>query len=135
MSTPTVQRFYGKVAASTELQTRLQAVASIADLMALAQEVGCELTGADVRAIAQQAFQDWVVQLDGTMRSFFEHLQAEEVANPQHTQYQSPEEVIALGASLGFDFTVADLQQAADIAAAQAGFSFEKLWFKQLGLL
>ena len=108
---------------------------SVGDLMALAQEQGFQLTGADLQTMAQQAYQAWLDRLTPSSRPFFEKLHADETLNKQHTQCRSPADVIALATEHGFDLTETDLTAAAEAAAAEDGFSFEKLWFKSLGML
>lgn len=135
MSSHSIAQFHEKVAASPELQMRLRSIASPVELIALAQEYGCELDGNDLQEIAQQAYQQWVTQLADASRSFFEAAQANAAINQTLKQCRTPAEVIALAKEFGFDLTIADLAQAATIAETVPGFSFEKLWFRGLGLL
>ncbi len=134
MSSRSLQEFNARIAASTELQERPNTIQSPGELMALAQEQGLELTPEDFREIAQAAFQHWITLLDGTTRAFFEQAQSLPDLNQKLKQCQSPETAIALAREYGFELTITDLQQAAISAQTIPGFSFEKLWFKNLGL-
>ncbi|MGB7417497.1 MAG: Nif11-like leader peptide family natural product precursor, partial [Thermosynechococcaceae cyanobacterium] len=58
-----------------------------------------------------------------------------ESLNKQHIACQSPADVLMLAEEYGFALTEADLQQAAQVAAAQESFSFEKLWFQSLKMI
>lgn len=134
MQTQMAQDFSHQIDASSELQARIRAMTSVGELMALANELGFQLSGEDLQSLAQQAYQQWLAKLSPRTRPFFEHLHDNEAANNQHQACRSPEDVIALATQHGFELTLADLQQAAR-ASVQEGFSFEKLWFQNLGLL
>lgn len=135
MSDPSVAAFNAKVAASVELQARLRAIASPVDLVNFAREQGIELTSADLQAIAQTAYQQWINHLNPAVRPFFEQAQVMPALNAQLKQCQTPADALGLAQRSGFDLTIADLQHAAAIAESIPGFSFEKLWFRNLGLL
>lgn len=123
------------VANSPELQSRLSQIRSPLELITIAQEQGIELTGEDVRKIAQTAYHNWVITLDLPVRNFFERAQQSEDINRELKQCQLPADAIDLASRNGFAIAASDLQQAATAAAAIPGFSFEKLWFRNLGLL
>ncbi len=129
------QSFNTKLAESPELQAKLELITSPIELFALAKEQGYELTGEDMQAIAQNAYQEWISQLEGQTKTFFTKAQADPVLNQQLKQCSTPETAIALAKTYELELTEADLRQAAAAARAIAGFSFEKLWFKKLGLL
>lgn len=135
MSSSNVRAFDLLVANSPELQSRLSNIRSPLELITIAQEQGVELTGEDLREIAQSAYHNWVITLDLPVRSFFERAQQSEDINRELKQCQSPAEAIDLANRNGFAIAASDLQQAATAAAAIPGFSFEKLWFRNLGLL
>lgn len=135
MSALSVAAFNAKVAASAELQARLRAITSPMELVSFAREQGVELTSADLQAIAQTAYQQWINHLNPAIRPFFEQAQVMPELNAQLKQCQTPADAIGLAQSNGFDLTIADLQYAADAAAVIPGFSFEKLWFRTMGLL
>lgn len=135
MSSQTVAEFNAKVAASPELQERLRSVTSPVELMAFAHEQGYPLTAEHLRELAQHAYEQWVTQLTGPLRSFMEQAQSVEPLNQALKQCRTPVDVITLGQSAGFTLTETDLQQAAIVAESIPGFSFEKLWFRGLGLL
>jgi predicted ribosomally synthesized peptide with nif11-like leader len=135
MSLSNARAFNLRVEQSLELQTQLEQIRSPIELMNLARAEGLELTGEDVRELAQTAYQTWVVTLALPMRSFFELAQQSEEINRELKQCQTPADAIDLAARNGFNLTSIDFQQAATAAAAITGFSFEKLWFRNLGLL
>lgn len=134
MSSRSLASFNARIAESAELQERLNSIQSPGELMALAQEQGLELTPEDFREIAQAAFQQWITLLDATTRAFFEQAQSLPELNQKLKQCQSPETAIDLAREHGFELTITDLQQAAIVARTIPGFSFEKLWFKKLGI-
>jgi Nif11 domain len=135
MSLSNAQAFNLRVEQSLELQAQLEQIRSPIDLMNLARSIGVELTGADVGEIAQTANHDWVVTLDRPMRSFFELAQQSAELNRELKQCQTPADALDLATRYGFHLTSIGFQQAATAAATIVGFSFEKLWFKNLGLL
>jgi Nif11 domain len=135
MSVSNAQTFNLQVEQSLELQARLEQIRSPIDLMNLARSIGVELTGADMGEIAQTAYHDWVVTLDLPIRSFFELAQQSAELNQELKQCQTLADAIDLATRNGFHLTSIDFQQAATAAAAITGFSFEKLWFRNLGLL
>ena len=135
MSLSNAQAFNHRVEQSLELRSRLEQIRSPIELMNLARAEGLELTGEDIREIAQTAYQAWVVTLDRLMRSFFEQAQQSEELNQKLKQCQTPADALDLATSYGFALTESNFQQAATAAAAIPGFSFEKLWFRNLGLL
>lgn len=77
----------------------------------------------------------WVITLDPHVRSFFDRAQQSPELNDKLKQCQSPAATIDLATRYGFELSERDLQQAAIAATAIPGFSFEKLWFRNLGLL
>lgn len=129
------QAFNAKVAESLELQARIRSMTSPMELLTLAREQGIELTGADLSAIAQQAYRQWIAGLDDQARRFFELVHANPELNQALQQCQTSEAAVALSQTCGVKLTLAELQQAAIAANAIVGFSFEKLWFRSLGLL
>lgn len=134
MSSSAVQALNARVAQSAELQAQLRSLQSPVELIRFAKAQGIELTGEDLQAIAQAAFQAWISQLQGPVQAFFQTAQATPELNQQVKQCKTPEEAIALGQRYGFEFTTADLQEAATVAHQIEGFSFEKLWFIGLGI-
>jgi Nif11 domain len=135
MSLSKVGSFELLVANSPELNSRLAQIRSPLELIAIAQEQGVELTWEDVREIAQTAYHNWVIALDLPVRNFFERAQQSVEIDRELKQCQSPADAIDLASRNGFSISASDLQQAATAAAAIPGFSFEKLWFRNLGLL
>jgi hypothetical protein len=135
MPSQTVQSFSRQIASSPELKARIRAMTSVGEFMSLAHELGCPLTGEDLTHLAQQAYQQWLAELPSHSRLFFEQLHDHESINKQHLTCQSMADVIRLAEEYGFTLTEADVQQAAQAAAGQAGFSFEKLWFQSLKML
>jgi predicted ribosomally synthesized peptide with nif11-like leader len=122
MPSRSLEGFNAKIAESPELQKRVEAIQSAVELIALAQEQ------------VQTAFHYWLTQLDQMTQTFFDQAQAQPDLNQKVKTCQSPAAVIAVAKEHGFDLAIADLQQAAIVARRIPGFSFEKLWFKNLGL-
>ncbi|MGF1604441.1 MAG: Nif11-like leader peptide family natural product precursor [Thermosynechococcaceae cyanobacterium] len=135
MLSQTVQDFSQRIAASPELQARIRGMTSVGEFMGLSQELGFQLTGDDFKRLTQQVYQQWLSQLPSHSRPFFELLHDNESLNKRHVACRSSADVIALATEHGFALTEADLQQAAQAAAAQEGFSFEKLWFQSLQMI
>lgn len=135
MLSQAAQSFNAAVAASPELQMRLNSIQFPFELLTLAQEQGFELTEADLQAIAQTAYQQWLLGLNVQTRPFFAHVQADATINQKLKQCESVTAAVTLADECGFRLSITDLQQAAEVAKAIPGFSFEKLWFRRLGLL
>jgi predicted ribosomally synthesized peptide with nif11-like leader len=133
MLSESVQAFNQKVAASPELQTQLRAVTSPMDFLALAKAEGLDLTGQDFQTIVQQAYQQWIGQLDPKLSGFFSQVRNDKKLDLRLKTCRSITDVIALAQECGVNLSVDELQQAATVAEAIAGFSFEKLWFRGLG--
>lgn len=135
MLSKSVQAFNDRVAASSELQTKLRAVTSPMDFLALAKAEGLELSGQDFQTMVQKAYQQWIAQLDPKMSGFFSQVRSEKELDNQLKACQSITDAIALAQQCGVKLSEDDLQQAAMLAEGIPGFSFEKLWFRGLGLI
>jgi predicted ribosomally synthesized peptide with nif11-like leader len=135
MLSESLQAFNNKLAASSELRDRLNAVNSPIDVLALAKIEGCELTPQDFQTFVQQAYQQWIERLDPQMSQFFSQVHGDKDLNAQLKNCQSSADAIALAQQCGIEISEDSLRQAAAIAESIAGFSFEKLWFRQLGLI
>jgi predicted ribosomally synthesized peptide with nif11-like leader len=135
MLSNSVQAFNDKVAADPALQTKLRAITSPVDFLALAKSEGLNLTGQDFQVLVQQAYQQWIGQLDPKLSSFFSHVHDRKELDDRLKVCQSSRDVIELAQECGVMVSEDDLQQAAMVAEAISGFSFEKLWFRGLGLI
>ncbi|NJO43544.1 MAG: Nif11-like leader peptide family natural product precursor [Cyanobacteria bacterium RU_5_0] len=135
MVSQAAQEFNAKVAESLELREKLKTAQSPIELLALAKAYGFELTGDDLKEIAQKAYHQWFVHLSDKTRPFFEKAHSTAELNQKLKTSQTPVEVVDLAKAYGFEFTEADLKLAAIAAESVEGFSFEKLWFRQLGLI
>jgi predicted ribosomally synthesized peptide with nif11-like leader len=135
MSSPAIQDFNQKFAQSAELRQKIRQVDSVPQLLTLLQEWGCTLTGPEVVALAQQAYQTWLALLDPATQPFFVAAHTNPALNQAIETCRHSNDVIALAQAHGFQLAEADLQAAATAADQIEGFSFEKLWFKGLGLL
>ena len=129
------QTFNERVAADLELQQKLQKLQSPMEFLALAKAEGVELTPQDFGAIAQSAYQQWVSTLDPKVGQFFQTIHENEALDERLKTCRQPAQVIVLAQECGTQLCEQDLQQAASAAKAVPGFSFEKLWFRRLGLL
>jgi predicted ribosomally synthesized peptide with nif11-like leader len=135
MLSKSVQAFNEKVAASPELQTKIRALTSPMDFLALAKSEGLDLNGQDFQSLAQQAYQQWIGQLDLKMSGFFSKVHDEKELNGRLKACESSHDAISLAQKCGVDLSEDDLKRAAVVAEAIPGFSFEKLWFRRLGLI
>jgi predicted ribosomally synthesized peptide with nif11-like leader len=135
MLSKSVQAFNDKVAASPELQTKLRAVTSPMDFFALAKAEGLELSGQDFQTMVQEAYQQWIARLEPKMSGFFSQVRSDKALDSQLKACQSSTDAIALAQQCGVKLSEDNLQQAAIIAEAIPGFSFEKLWFRRIGLI
>jgi predicted ribosomally synthesized peptide with nif11-like leader len=134
MLSKSVQAFNDRVAASPELQTKLRAVTSPIDFLSLAKAEGLDLNGEDFQSMVQQAYQQWCETLDPKMSDFFRRVHYDNELDNQLRICRSSKDVIALAQTCSIQLSEAELQQAAILAEAIPGFSFEKLWFRALGL-
>jgi predicted ribosomally synthesized peptide with nif11-like leader len=133
MLSKSVRAFNDRVTASAELQTQLRAVTSPLDFLALAKSEGLDLSGEDVRMVVQEAYQQWLAQLDPKLREFFSQVRSDKALEDRLRSCQSITDVIGLGHDCDIALSEDDLQQAATAAETIPGFSFEKLWFRGLG--
>jgi predicted ribosomally synthesized peptide with nif11-like leader len=135
MLSNSVQAFNDKVANDPALQTKLRSITSPLDFLALAKSEGLDLTGQDFQSLVQQAYQQWIGQLDPKLSSFFSHVHDRKELDDRLKVCQSSGDVIELAQECGVALSKDELQQAAIVAEAISGFSFEKLWFRGLGLI
>jgi predicted ribosomally synthesized peptide with nif11-like leader len=136
MLSNSVQAFNDKVAADPALQTKLRAITSPVDFLALAKSEGLDLTDQDFQVLVQQAYQQWIEKLEPKMGSFFSHVHDRKELDDRLKVCQSSRDVIELAQECGVMVSEDDdLQQAALVAETIPGFSFEKLWFRGLGLI
>jgi predicted ribosomally synthesized peptide with nif11-like leader len=135
MLSNSVQAFNDKVAADPALQTKLRAITSPVDFLALAKSEGLDLTDQDFQVLVQQAYQQWIEKLETKMSSFFSQIHDRKELDDRLKVCQSSRDVIELAQECGVMVSEDDLQQAAMVAEAISGFSFEKLWFRGLGLI
>jgi predicted ribosomally synthesized peptide with nif11-like leader len=135
MLSKSVRAFNDKVAANPELQTKLRAITSPLDFLSLAKSEGLDLNGQDFQILVQQAYQQWIEQLDPKMSGFFRQVHGEKDLDDRLKACQSINDVVELATECGVLLSENDLQQAAMVAEGISGFSFEKLWFRGLGLI
>lgn len=130
-----VRAFNNRVAASPELQAKLRAVTSPMDFLLLAKAEGLNLSSQDFQAIAQDAYQQWIRELPPKMSEFFSRVRGERALDRQLKACQSSADAVALAQQCGVQISEGELKQAAMVAESLPGFSFEKLWFRGLGLI
>lgn len=135
MSVQSVQAFNEKVIASPALQAKLRDIVSPMDFLAIAKAEGFDLNGQDLQGMVQQAFHQWIDLLPTKTGDFFRQVRRDRTLDAQLHTCRSSAEVIALALECNVDLSEADLHQAALAAEAVPGFSFEKLWFRGLGLI
>jgi hypothetical protein len=105
------------------------------DFLALAKIEGLDLTGEDFQILVQQAYQQWIEQLDPKMSALFSQIHGKKELDDRLKVCQSSHDVIELAQECGVNLLEDDLQRAAMVAETIPGFSFEKLWFRGLGLI
>jgi predicted ribosomally synthesized peptide with nif11-like leader len=135
MLSNSVQAFYDQVAADPALQIKLRAITSPMEFLALAKLEGLDLTGQDFQILVQQAYQQWIGLLDSKMSSFFSQIHEHKELDDKLKVCKSSHDVIALAQECGVELLEDELKQAAMVAETIPGFSFEKLWFRGLGLI
>lgn len=135
MLSKSVRAFNDRVAASPELQTKLRTVTSPIDFLALVKSEGLDFSGEDFQMMVQEAYQQWLEQLDPKMRAFFSQVRNTKELDDRLKVCQSSTDAIVLAQECGVELSEDDLQQAAMLAEAIPGFSFEKLWFRRLGTI
>jgi predicted ribosomally synthesized peptide with nif11-like leader len=135
MLSNSVQAFNDKVAADPTLRTKLRSITSPLDFLALAKSEGLDLSGQDFQILVQQAYQQWIEQLDPKMSGLFSQIHGEKELDDRLKVCQSSHNVIELAQECGVELSEDELKQAAMFAEAIPGFSFEKLWFRGLGLI
>jgi predicted ribosomally synthesized peptide with nif11-like leader len=135
MLSKSIQIFNDKVAADSQLQSKLRSITSPLDFLALAKSEGLDLTGQDFQILVQQAYQQWIGQLDPKMSGFFSQIHENKELDDRLKVCQSSHDVIVLAQECGVKLSEDDLQRAAMVAETIPGFSFEKLWFRGLGLI
>jgi predicted ribosomally synthesized peptide with nif11-like leader len=135
MLSNSVQAFNDKVAADPALQTKLRSITSPLDFLALAKIEGLDLTGEDFQILVRQAYQQWIENLDPKISGFFSQIHGEKELDDRLKVCQSSRDVIELAQECGVKLSEDELQRAAIMAETIPGFSFEKLWFRGLGLI
>jgi hypothetical protein len=83
----------------------------------------------------QKAYHQWIEQLDPKMSGFFSQIHGQKELDDRLKVCRSSYEVIILAQECGVKVSEDDLQRAAMVAESIPGFSFEKLWFRGLGLI
>jgi predicted ribosomally synthesized peptide with nif11-like leader len=135
MLSNSMQAFNDKVAADPALRTKIRALTTPLDFLALAKSEGLDLTGQDFQILVQQAYQQWIGQLDPKLSSFFTQIHDRKELDDQLKVCQSSHDVVKLAQECGVALSEDELKQAAIVAEDIPGFSFEKLWFRGLGLI
>jgi hypothetical protein len=133
MLSQTAQNFNKYIANNLLLQAEIDQLKSPFELINLAQREGFELTVNDWQEIAQDAYQQWLNQLDQPLHDFFKIAHQNPELNDQIKQCQSVSKLIDLAQEYAnLNLTKEQIKQAALIADHIPGFSFEKIWFRQL---
>ena len=135
MLSKSIQAFNDRVAADPQLQIEIRSITSPMDFLALAKIEGLDLTGEDFQILVQQAYQQWIEKLDPKMSGFFSQIHGKKELDDRLKVCHSTRDVIELAQECGVKLSEDELQQAAIMAETIPGFSFEKLWFRGLGLI
>lgn len=134
MLSKTIEKFNEQIDNSPTLQTKLKSINSPLDLINIAKQEGFEITLEDFKALAQQAYQKWIESIDSPSRIFFEKVHLSPELNQELHKCYSMDDVINLSRKCDCEITLSNLQLAADMAKSIKGFSFEKLFFHNLGM-
>jgi Nif11 domain len=121
--------------ADIALRTKIRGLTTPLDFLALAKSEGLDLTGQDFQILVQQAYQQWIEQLDPKMSSFFTQVHNRTELDARLKVCQSSHDVVKLAQECDVKLSEDELKQAALVAESIPGFSFEKLWFRGLGLI
>lgn len=135
MSFSAIQDFYQKFAQSAELRSQIQRIESLPQLLELLQTWNIHLTGEQLQTLAKTAFDTWILTLEPPIQDFFLRVRQDQSLNVAIENCRHPQDVVILANAYGYTLTEIDIQEAAEMAARIEGFSFEKLWFKRLGLI
>jgi predicted ribosomally synthesized peptide with nif11-like leader len=135
MLSNSLQAFNDKVATSPALQTKLRSITSPLDFLALAKSEGLDLSGEDFQILVQQAYQQWIEKLEPKMSDLFSQIHGKKELDNRLRVCQPSHDAIELAQECGVNLSENELKQAAMVAEAIPGFSFEKLWFRGLGLI
>ncbi len=130
-----VKKFNEYLAQSPEIEEQLRLIKSPLDLVNIAKQEGFELSIKDFQELANQAYQDWLSQLNPQMRCFFEKVHLTPDLHNKLQQCNCVRDLIILADQCHFNLSENDLKQGAKIAESIRGFSFEKLFFQNLGLI
>jgi hypothetical protein len=129
------KKFNEYLAQSDEIQQQLRLIKSPLDLINIAKKEGFELSIKDFQELANQAYQDWLSQLNPQVRLFFEKVHSTPDLHNKLQQCNCVNDLLILADQCHFNLTEDDLKQAANIAESIPGFSFEKLFFQHLGMI
>ncbi|MFZ9736709.1 MAG: Nif11-like leader peptide family natural product precursor [Prochlorotrichaceae cyanobacterium] len=135
MSFPAIQDFHQKFAHSADLRRQIKAVKSLPEMMALLQSWDIHLTRDELQTLAQNSFETWLASLNPLTQAFFLQARQDKALNIAVESCKAANDVVRLARSYGYHLTETDLAEAAQAANQIQGFSFEKIWFKHLGLL
>ena len=133
MSKP-IDAFHQKFAESSEFRKQIRKVESLPQFLAILEEWGCELSGPEIVNLAQTAFQKWISKLESDVQSFFQEAHTNHTLNRAIESCRNIQDAVELANRHGFHLSEIDLIHAAAEAHKIDGFSFEKLWFRSLGL-
>lgn len=135
MSFPAIQDFHQKFAHSAQLRQQIRSVKSLSEMMVLLQSWDIDLTWDELQTLAQASFETWLASLTPITQAFFLQARQDKALNIAIESCKAADDVVRLARSYGYHFTETDLEEAAQLANQIKGFSFEKIWFKHLGLL
>jgi hypothetical protein len=135
MLSENTKKFNEYLAKSPELQLKINSLFTPFELINIAKQEGFELSQQEFKELAQQAYQQWLINLDSQTRLFFDQVHRTAELDKKLHQCHCGEDVITLAHQCGFEITLSDLKLAAQVAESISGFSFEKIFFQKLGLL
>lgn len=129
------QKFNQHIAKSIDLQRQLRSIKSPFELIQIAKQEGFELNSQDLKELAQIAYQKWLANLHPQTRLFFEKVHFNPELDQKLHQCKSIDDLMNLAAQCGWQINYLQIEQAAQVAKSISGFSFEKIFFQNLGII
>ncbi len=135
MLSKTIEEFNEYISDSPTLQKKLRSIKIPPDFINIAKQEGFEITLEDFKALAQHNYQEWKKNIDSPSRIFFEKVHLSPELNQELHECYYADDIINLSHKYNCSITLSNLQSAIDVAKSIKGFSFEKLFFQNLGMI
>jgi predicted ribosomally synthesized peptide with nif11-like leader len=125
-----IRKFNEHIIKNPELQAKIKKINSPIDLINIAKSEGFDLTIEEFKELAQNAFQQWLNQLNEATRLFFVQIHSTTELHQKLQECNSKQDLINLAEKCGFSLTESDINLAIKIAYNIQGFSFERMFFE-----